>query len=147
LTLPAAEENRLQITEIFKSIQGESTRAGFPCSFVRLTGCSLRCVWCDSAYAFHGGRSVSLDEIVREVEGHATDLVELTGGEPLEQEGVYPLATRLLDAGKTVLVETGARGDDRLDPGPSPSSTSGAGERMERHNLPENLVSSGRMTS
>ena len=107
----------LQVTEIFKSIQGESTRAGFPCSFVRLTGCSLRCVWCDTAYAFHGGAPREEDDIVREVESHGTRLVELTGGEPLEQEGVYPLASRLLDAGKEVLVETGGHVPlDRLDP-------------------------------
>jgi 7-carboxy-7-deazaguanine synthase len=108
---------KLQVTEIFKSLQGESTRAGFPCSFVRLTGCSLRCVWCDSAYAFHGGKPMEEDDIVREVESHGTRLVELTGGEPLEQEGVYPLASRLLDAGKEVLVETGGHVPiDRLDP-------------------------------
>jgi 7-carboxy-7-deazaguanine synthase len=108
---------KLQVTEIFKSLQGESTRAGFPCSFVRLTGCSLRCVWCDTAYAFHGGRPMEEDEIVREVESHGTRLVELTGGEPLEQEAVYPLAVRLLDAGKEVLVETGGHVPiDRLDP-------------------------------
>jgi len=131
----------LQITEIFKSIQGESTRAGFPCSFVRLTGCSLRCVWCDSAYAFHGGRSMPLDAIVREVEGHGTDLVELTGGEPLEQEGVYPLAERLLDAGKTVLVETGGHVPiERLDPRAiAIVDVKAPGSGMERHNLPENL--------
>lgn len=141
MTPPAAAENTLRITEIFRSIQGESTRAGFPCSFVRLTGCSLRCVWCDSAYAFHGGRSVPLDEIVREVEGHATDLVELTGGEPLEQEGVYALATRLLDAGKTVLVETGGHVPiDRLDPRAiAIIDVKAPGSGMERHNLPENL--------
>lgn len=107
----------LQITEIFKSLQGESTRAGFPCSFVRLTGCSLRCVWCDTAYAFHGGAPMQEDDIVREVESHGTRLVELTGGEPLEQEGVYPLAARFLNAGKEVLVETGGHVPlDRLDP-------------------------------
>ena len=108
---------KLQVTEIFRSLQGESTRAGLPCSFVRLTGCSLRCVWCDTAYAFHGGRPMSEDEIVGEVESHATELVELTGGEPLEQEGVYPLAARLLESGKQVLVETGGHVPiDRLDP-------------------------------
>lgn len=107
----------LQVTEIFKSLQGESTRAGFPCSFVRLTGCSLRCVWCDTAYAFHGGRPMPEDEVFGEIESHGTRLVELTGGEPLEQEGVFPLATRLLDAGKQVLVETGGHMPiERLDP-------------------------------
>jgi len=107
----------LQVTEVFRSIQGESTHAGFPCSFVRLTGCSLRCVWCDSAYAFHGGKTMPLDAIVAEVEGHGTRRVELTGGEPLEQDAAYPLMTALLDAGKTVLVETGGHVPlDRLDP-------------------------------
>jgi len=131
----------LQITEIFKSIQGESTWAGFPCSFVRLTGCSLRCVWCDSAYAFHGGRTMPLDAIVREVQAHGTELVELTGGEPLEQEGVYPLATRLLDAGKTVLVETGGHVPiERLDPRAiAIIDVKAPGSGMERHNLPGNL--------
>jgi 7-carboxy-7-deazaguanine synthase len=141
LTPPAAAENTLRITEIFRSIQGESTRAGLPCSFVRLTGCSLRCVWCDSAYAFHGGRSMGLEEIIGRVEAHATNLVELTGGEPLEQEGVYPLATRLLDAGKTVLVETGGHVPiDRLDPRAiAIVDVKAPGSGMERHNLPENL--------
>jgi 7-carboxy-7-deazaguanine synthase len=141
LSAPADAENTLRITEIFRSIQGESTRAGFPCSFVRLTGCSLRCVWCDSAYAFHGGRTLSIDAIFRNVEEHGTDLVELTGGEPLEQEGVYPLATRLLDAGKTVLVETGGHVPiDRLDPRAiAIVDVKAPGSGMERHNLPENL--------
>jgi 7-carboxy-7-deazaguanine synthase len=141
LSAPADAENTLRITEIFRSIQGESTRAGFPCSFIRLTGCSLRCVWCDSAYAFHGGRTLSIDAIFRNVEEHGTDLVELTGGEPLEQEGVYPLATRLLDAGKTVLVETGGHVPiDRLDPRAiAIVDVKAPGSGMERHNLPENL--------
>jgi 7-carboxy-7-deazaguanine synthase len=107
----------LRITEIFKSIQGESTYAGLPCSFVRLTGCALRCVWCDTAYAFEGGRRIEIEEVAREVAGHGTRLVEFTGGEPLEQEAVYPLMSRLLDLGKTVLVETGGHvAIDRVDP-------------------------------
>lgn len=107
----------LRVTEIFKSIQGESTRAGLPCSFVRLTGCSLRCVWCDTAYAFAGGQERSVDSIVGEVERHETRLVELTGGEPLEQEEIYPLMTELLDRGKEVLIETGGHvAIDRVDP-------------------------------
>ena len=100
-------EPKLRVTEIFRSIQGESTRAGFPCAFVRLTGCSLRCVWCDTAYAFHGGREMTVTEAIDEVLGLGTDLVEVTGGEPLEQEGVYPLMDRLLERGKTVMIETG----------------------------------------
>jgi len=103
------------ITEIFKSIQGEGTRAGLPCIFVRLTGCNLRCTWCDTAYAFHGGQKVTVDEVMERVEslnrrpdGSAAgvSLVELTGGEPLLQEEIYPLAERLLAAGYTVMIET-----------------------------------------
>ncbi|HTB93746.1 MAG TPA: radical SAM protein [Candidatus Sulfotelmatobacter sp.] len=103
------------ITEIFKSIQGEGTRAGLPCIFVRLTGCNLRCTWCDTAYAFHGGQKVSVDEVMERVgtlsrgsDGRSTaiPLVELTGGEPLLQEEIYPLAERLLAAGYTVMIET-----------------------------------------
>ena len=103
------------ITEIFKSIQGEGTRAGLPCIFVRLTGCNLRCTWCDTAYAFHGGRKMSLDEIMDQIEGlnlradgssAGVALVELTGGEPLLQEEVYPLAEQLLAVGFTVMMET-----------------------------------------
>ena len=106
------------ITEIFKSIQGEGTRAGLPCIFVRLTGCNLRCTWCDTAYAFHGGKKMSVEEVlgsVDELAGHRADgfdgeltvpLVELTGGEPLLQEEIYPLAENLLAAGYTVMIET-----------------------------------------
>jgi 7-carboxy-7-deazaguanine synthase len=106
------------ITEIFKSIQGEGTRAGLPCIFVRLTGCNLRCTWCDTAYAFHGGKKMNVDEVLARVDelsgrredanaAHATvPLVELTGGEPLLQEEIYPLADKLLAAGYAVLIET-----------------------------------------
>lgn len=96
----------LRVTEIFHSIQGESTWAGLPCTFVRLTGCPLRCVWCDTEYAFHGGEPMTLDEIMAEVDGIETRLVEITGGEPLVHKGAFTLARRLLDAGFTVLVET-----------------------------------------
>jgi 7-carboxy-7-deazaguanine synthase len=97
------------ITEIFRSIQGESTYAGLPCIFVRLTGCNLRCTWCDTAYAFHGGKKMSIDDVmarVAELAGGRAALVELTGGEPLLQPEATPLAERLLAAGHTVLVET-----------------------------------------
>ncbi len=97
----------LRVTEIFRSIQGESTRAGFPCAFIRLTGCSLRCVWCDSAYAFSGGSEMSVADAARDVIALGTELVEITGGEPLEQDAVHELIARLLDAGRTVLLETG----------------------------------------
>ncbi len=106
------------ITEIFKSIQGEGTRAGLPCIFVRLTGCNLRCVWCDTAYAFHGGTKMSVDEVlgrVAELGEGKVRLVEITGGEPLLQEDVVPLAEKLLEAGYTVMVETsGERPVERL---------------------------------
>lgn len=105
------------VTEIFKSIQGESSWAGLPCVFVRLAGCSLRCVWCDTAYAFHGGIERSVEDVVAEVERLGGGLVELTGGEPLEQEGFYPLSETLLARGHTVLVETGGHIRlDRVDP-------------------------------
>src|SRR5512146_2686048 len=99
---------RMQITEIFKSIQGESTYAGRPCVFVRLTGCNLRCSWCDSEYTFSGGRKMSLDEVEAEVRrlGPAP-LIEITGGEPLLQDReAVALMQRLLAAGHTVLLET-----------------------------------------
>jgi 7-carboxy-7-deazaguanine synthase len=99
----------VRITEIFLSIQGESSHAGRPCVFVRTTGCNLRCVWCDTEYSFHGGREMSLDEILEEVEsvGGACRLVELTGGEPLLQKEIGALAGRLLERGYEVLCETG----------------------------------------
>ena len=96
----------MQITEIFKSIQGESSYTGLPCVFVRLTGCNLRCVWCDSEYTFTGGAKMSLDEVMARVEELGGDLVEVTGGEPLLQREVYPLMTRLLDSGRKVMLET-----------------------------------------
>jgi 7-carboxy-7-deazaguanine synthase len=96
----------LQVTEIFRSIQGESTYAGLPCTFVRLTGCNLRCVWCDTEYAFHGGTRMSEDEVVERVRALGGDLVELTGGEPLLQKGAIPLLERLLAEGYEVLLET-----------------------------------------
>ena len=96
----------MRITEIFFSIQGESTHAGRPCVFVRLTGCPLRCTWCDTAYAFHGGTERHLDNILDEVGQHGCRLVEITGGEPLAQPEVHPLITALADRGYTVLIET-----------------------------------------
>ena len=97
----------LTVNEIFYSIQGESTRAGEPCVFVRLTACDLRCSWCDTPYAFHEGKKMSIDEVLEQVDGFGCDLVEVTGGEPLLQEDVYPLMDRLLSAGRTVMLETG----------------------------------------
>jgi 7-carboxy-7-deazaguanine synthase len=107
----------LTINEIFYSIQGESTRAGLPCVFIRLTACDLRCAWCDTPYAFYEGRKVSVDRVMAEIADIDCSLVELTGGEPLLQPDVYPLMDRLLDAGKTVLVETGGHvALDRVPP-------------------------------
>jgi 7-carboxy-7-deazaguanine synthase len=97
----------LTISEIFHSIQGESTYAGLPCVFVRLAACDLRCSWCDTPYAFSGGSKMSVDDAVAAVERTGCRLVELTGGEPLLQDDVYPLMGRLLGAGATVLLETG----------------------------------------
>jgi len=97
----------LTINEIFQSIQGESTYAGRPCVFVRLTACDLRCAWCDTPYAFVEGRKMSIDEVAADVARFACPLVEITGGEPLLQEDVYPLMARLVDEGRTVLLETG----------------------------------------
>lgn len=96
----------LRVTEIFHSVQGESTWAGLPCTFVRLTGCPLRCVWCDTAYAFHGGERMTLTAIVDRVRAFGAWLVEVTGGEPLAHPNAFILVERLLDEGLTVLVET-----------------------------------------
>ena len=97
----------LSVNEIFYSIQGESTFAGKPCVFVRLAGCDLRCSWCDTPYAFYEGRKMSVDDVIAGVEQYGCDVVEITGGEPLLQKEVYPLMQRLLDAGRTVMIETG----------------------------------------
>src|ERR1700674_2766621 len=106
------------ITEIFKSIQGEGTRAGLPCIFVRLTGCNLRCTWCDTAYAFHGGKKMSIEEVLARVDELAgrsagtpgsqavVPLVELTGGEPLLQDEIIPLSEKLIAVGYAVMIET-----------------------------------------
>ncbi len=96
----------MRITEIFFSIQGESTHAGKPCVFVRLTGCPLRCTWCDTAYAFHGGTERALDDVLGEVGQYGCRLVEITGGEPLAQPEAPALIAALADRGYTVLVET-----------------------------------------
>ena len=97
----------LTINEIFYSIQGESTYAGRPCVFVRLTACDLRCSWCDTPYAFHEGQKRLLSDVLGEVERYQCPLVEVTGGEPLLQEEVYDLMSSLVDHGRTVLLETG----------------------------------------
>lgn len=99
--------NTLRITEIFLSIQGESSHAGRPCSFVRLTGCPMRCVWCDSEYTFYGGEKISFEDIFAKLDEFGCPLVEVTGGEPLAQKSVYPFITELCDRGYEVLIETG----------------------------------------
>ena len=96
----------LTVNEIFFSIQGEGTRAGQPCVFVRLTGCPLRCSWCDTAYAFHEGRKRTEEEVLSEISGYPSRLVELTGGEPLSQGAAFPFVARLADEGWQVLIET-----------------------------------------
>lgn len=96
----------LKVNEIFLSIQGESTRAGVPCVFVRLTGCPLRCRYCDTEYAFREGEVLTVDAVVEEVVKYNAPLVEMTGGEPLAQRNVHPLMSRLCDLGRTVLIET-----------------------------------------
>jgi 7-carboxy-7-deazaguanine synthase len=107
----------LVVNEVYASVQGESTYAGLPCVFVRLTGCNLRCVWCDTAYAFHEGARRAVDDVVREVLGFGVPLAEVTGGEPLLQPGVHPLMAKLADAGLTVLLETSGSLDIvRVDP-------------------------------
>src|SRR5688572_3120497 len=97
----------LRVTEIFLSIQGESSHAGRPCSFVRLTGCPMRCVWCDSEYTFYGGEKIGFEDIVVKLDEFGCKLVEVTGGEPLAQKNVFPFITELCDRGYEVLIETG----------------------------------------
>ena len=108
----------LTINEIFHSIQGESTHTGRPCVFVRLTACDLRCTWCDTPYAFGEGKRMSLEDVLAAVGRYPCGLVEITGGEPLLQREVYPLMERLLQSGRTVMVETG--GHLPLDRVPAP---------------------------
>ncbi len=134
-------EGLLTINEIFYSVQGESTYAGRPCVFVRLTACDLRCSWCDTPYAFHEGSRRTVEDVLADVERFDCPLVEVTGGEPLLQQEVYPLMQQLLDSGKTVLLETGGhRSTERV---PEPVVTildvkcpgSGESERMDWDNL------------
>jgi 7-carboxy-7-deazaguanine synthase len=97
----------LRVTEIFLSIQGESSHAGRPCSFVRMTGCPMRCVWCDSEYTFYGGEKIGFEGIFAKLDEFSCKLVEVTGGEPLAQKNVFPFITELCDRGYEVLIETG----------------------------------------
>ena len=100
-------ERSLRITEIFLSIQGESSHAGRPCSFVRLTGCPMRCSWCDSVYTFTGGERATFEDVFARLEEFGCTLVEVTGGEPLAQKNAFPFITELCDRGYEVLIETG----------------------------------------
>jgi 7-carboxy-7-deazaguanine synthase len=110
------KQDTLVVHEIYSSIQGESTFAGVPCTFVRLTGCNLRCSWCDTTQAFKGGTRMPRAEVMSRALAFGTPLVELTGGEPLLQPGAIPLLAELCDAGKTVLVETSGEADvSRVD--------------------------------
>jgi 7-carboxy-7-deazaguanine synthase len=117
--LSIAEKQRkdiLRVNEIFHSIQGESSRAGEPCVFVRMTGCGLRCTYCDTEYAFYEGEDFSINDIIEKVESFDCKLIELTGGEPLEQEGVYALMDELLQKGYDLMIETGGHIDiSRVD--------------------------------
>jgi 7-carboxy-7-deazaguanine synthase len=113
LAVVAAAAPRLRITEIFLSIQGETSRVGLPTVFIRLTGCPLRCVWCDSAYAFSGGEFLALPEVLQRVATHATPEVTVTGGEPLAQPECHALLTALCDAGYRVSLETSGAIDAR----------------------------------
>ncbi len=106
----------LRVNEIFYSIQGEGSRAGEPCVFVRMTGCGLRCTYCDTEYAFYEGEDKPIADILKAIEHYQCKLIELTGGEPLEQEGVYALMDKLLEHGYEVMVETGGHVDiSRVD--------------------------------
>jgi 7-carboxy-7-deazaguanine synthase len=131
----------LTVNEIFYSIQGEGTRSGRPSVFVRLTGCPLRCVWCDTDYAFHEGTRRGLDEIVAEAEGHPSRLLCLTGGEPLAQPAAFSLVRRLLDDGWEVVVETSGHVSlEELDPRAVAvmdikAPGSGEADRMDWENL------------
>jgi 7-carboxy-7-deazaguanine synthase len=111
------KEDTLVVHEIYKSVQGESTFAGLPCTFVRLTGCNLRCAWCDTPHAFYAGQRMRRAAVLSRALELGTELVELTGGEPLLQPGAIPLMSELCDRGRTVLVETSGEADvARVDP-------------------------------
>ncbi len=117
MNLPVVKDATVVVHEIYASIQGESTFAGVPCTFVRLSGCNLRCTWCDTPQAFVGGKRTAVADVLAEALATGTPLVELTGGEPLLQAGALPLMTALADAGRTVLLETsGERDISQVDP-------------------------------
>jgi 7-carboxy-7-deazaguanine synthase len=131
----------LRITEIFLSIQGESSHAGRPCAFVRLTGCPMRCVWCDSEYTFYGGEKIGFENIFAKLDEFGCKLVEVTGGEPLAQKNVFPFISELCDRGYEVLIETGGYvSTENVDPRASiildvKCPASGEAERNHWENL------------
>ena len=131
----------LRLKELYRSIQGESTYAGWPCVFVRTAGCDIRCVYCDEAHAFTGGERLTVDEILARVAKLGVRLVEVTGGEPLAQKGTPELVRRLCDAGYTVLIETGGHHDiSVLDPrAHAIVDVKTPGSRMQAHNDLANL--------
>lgn len=137
----AAATNTLIINEIFFSIQGESTRAGEPCVFIRLTSCDLRCAWCDTAYAFTDGVEMNIDAIIQKVKEYGCNLIEVTGGEPLLQDNVYPLMRRLCDDKFDVMIETGGHHDiGRIDPRVKRiMDIKCPGSKMKEHNNWENI--------
>ena len=131
----------LRVTEIFLSIQGESSHAGRPCSFVRLTGCPMRCVWCDSEYTFYGGEKIAFGDVFAKLDEFGCKLVEVTGGEPLAQKNVFPFIAQLCDRGYEVLIETGGYvSTENVDPRASvildvKCPASGESERNHWENL------------
>ena len=131
----------LQITEIYNSLQGEAAFAGYPCTFIRLTGCPLRCRWCDTVYGFEGGRNLTIEQVVEEVEALGCRLVELTGGEPLAQKDAHVLMQRLIAKGYKVLIETG--GSESVADVPRDvhiiMDLKCPGSQMVQHNLYENI--------
>jgi 7-carboxy-7-deazaguanine synthase len=139
MTTPS--QDTLIINEIFFSIQGESTRIGRPCVFVRLTACDLRCSWCDTAYAFEEGAELNINSILQKVKEYGCNLVEITGGEPLLQENVHPLIRRLCDEEFEVMIETGGHHDiSRIDPRVKRiMDIKCPGSKMEKRNRWENI--------
>lgn len=139
--MTTTSNDSLIINEIFFSIQGESTRIGRPCVFIRLTACDLRCVWCDTAYAFEEGTEMTIDAILQKVKEYECKLVEITGGEPLLQENVHTLIKRLCNDNYEVMIETGGHRDiSRIDPRVKRiMDIKCPGSKMERHNRWENI--------
>jgi 7-carboxy-7-deazaguanine synthase len=133
--------DKLTVSEIYASIQGESSYSGFPCVFVRLTGCPLRCRWCDTTYSFQGGTEMAIDRIVSDVLAHNIRVVELTGGEPLAQKAAPVLMQKLIDAGRTVLIETGGSEDISVLPPQSHviMDIKCPGSKMHDRNLWDNI--------